>query len=51
MEFHAKLKKVKDVLIRWSKSEYGNIFIQRAILEDIIKVKEDQLEVKPLSRK
>lgn len=44
MELHAKLQKVKRVLSDWSKEEFGNIFMQIATLEDIIKVKEIQLE-------
>lgn len=45
--FHAKLKKVKTALTGWSKREFSNIFIQRATLEDIVRVKEEQLELDP----
>ncbi|KAG5631132.1 hypothetical protein H5410_002849 [Solanum commersonii] len=47
MEFQAKMKKVKKALTGWSKETFGNIFQQIATLEDIIKVKEVQLEILP----
>ncbi|KAH0768990.1 hypothetical protein KY290_012971 [Solanum tuberosum] len=45
--FQSKIKKVKGVLAKWSKELFGNIFQQIAILEDVIKVKEAQLEIQP----
>ncbi|XP_049413166.1 uncharacterized protein LOC125876094 [Solanum stenotomum] len=45
IEFHAKLKKVKKELSIWSKEVFGDIFQQIATIEDIIKVKEAQLEI------
>lgn len=36
---------MKSALVEWSKQEYGNIFVCIATLEDIIKVKEAQLEI------
>ncbi|KAG5570617.1 hypothetical protein H5410_060383 [Solanum commersonii] len=47
LEFRAKLLNVKRALAEWSRKEFGNIFIQRATLEDIIKVKEHQFEIDP----
>lgn len=47
MELLTKLKKVKRALEEWSKIEYGNIFITKATMEDIISVKETQLELDP----
>ncbi|KAK4706689.1 hypothetical protein R3W88_033755 [Solanum pinnatisectum] len=47
IEFHAKLKKVKKALSIWSKEVFGDIFQQIATIEDIIKVKEAQLEIQP----
>lgn len=47
MELHAKLQ--KKALTDWSRAEFGNIFLQVATLEDIIKVKEAQLEIMPSS--
>lgn len=47
MVLHAKLKKIKRVLPCWGKECYGNIFNQRATLEDIIRAKEAILEVDP----
>ncbi|KAG5586862.1 hypothetical protein H5410_047296 [Solanum commersonii] len=46
-EFHAKIKNVKNALFRWSKAVFGNVFQQIATLEDIIKVKEAQLQIHP----
>lgn len=31
----------------WNKNEFGNTFTQKATLEDIIRIKEAQLEVDP----
>lgn len=45
--FHAKIRKVKRTLVEWSRKEYGNIFVRIATSEDIIKVKEVQLEIMP----
>lgn len=42
-------KKVKMALAKWSRKEFGDIFTQLATLEDVIKVKETQLELDPLS--
>ncbi|WMV24639.1 hypothetical protein MTR67_018024 [Solanum verrucosum] len=47
IEFHAKMKKVKKALTGWSKEAFGNIFQQIATMEDVIKVKKDQLEIQP----
>lgn len=44
---HVKLKKVKNALVKWSKQEFGNIFVQVATLEDIVNVKEAKLEIMP----
>lgn len=43
------MKNVKRALSEWSRKEFGNIFIQHTTLEDIIKVKEQQLELDPSS--
>lgn len=40
LELHVKLKKVKKGLRDWSREEFGNIFIKKATLEDILCVKE-----------
>lgn len=47
MTLHAKLKRVKRALVGWSKIAFGNIFIKKATQEDIILVKETQLELDP----
>lgn len=47
MEFHAKMQRVKRSLSCWRKAKFGNIFIQISTLENIIKVKESQLELTP----
>lgn len=47
LEFHAKLKKTKSALAEWSHRVFRNIFVQIATLEDIIRVKEAQLEILP----
>ncbi|XP_015161041.1 uncharacterized protein [Solanum tuberosum] len=47
LEFHAKLKNVKKALSAWSKEVFGNVFQQIATLEDIIKVREAQLQIHP----
>lgn len=44
---HTKMRNLKKTLAEWSKKEYGNIFIQIATLEDVIKVKEAQFEIDP----
>ncbi|KAH0770267.1 hypothetical protein KY290_014248 [Solanum tuberosum] len=46
-EFHSKLKNVKKALSAWSKEIFGNVFQQIATLEDIIKVREAQLQIHP----
>lgn len=45
LELNAKLKKVKKGLREWSKEEFGNIFIKKATIEDILSVKELQFEI------
>ncbi|XP_070013359.1 uncharacterized protein [Nicotiana sylvestris] len=45
--FKHKLKKVKAALSKWSKDNFGDIFKQLAILEDIVKVKEMLFEEEP----
>lgn len=40
-----KMKNLKRILTNWSKEIYGNIFQKVATLEDIIRVKEIQLEI------
>ncbi|XP_059295426.1 uncharacterized protein LOC132048754 [Lycium ferocissimum] len=47
VELHAKMKKVKKALANWNKNTYGNHFQQVSTLEDVIKVKELQLEINP----
>ncbi|XP_015161972.1 uncharacterized protein [Solanum tuberosum] len=47
LEVHAKLKRVKRALAKWSRDVFGNIFQQIATVEDLIKVKETQLEILP----
>lgn len=47
VEFHAKMKKVKSALVRWSEEVFGNIFHHIATIEDIIRVKETQIELQP----
>ncbi|KAH0712342.1 hypothetical protein KY289_008301 [Solanum tuberosum] len=47
IEFQAKMKKVKRALAGWSKEVFGNFFQQIATIEDVIKVKEAQLEIQP----
>lgn len=42
---NAKIKRVKRALSEWNKRVFGNIFIQKATLKDIIRVKEAQLEI------
>ncbi|KAH0693029.1 hypothetical protein KY290_021200 [Solanum tuberosum] len=46
-EYHAKMKRVKKALTEWSKKTYGNIFEKMATLEDLVRVKEIQLEISP----
>lgn len=40
------MKRVKQALTRWSKETFGDIFQQISTLEDVIKVKEIQLEIR-----
>lgn len=47
LELHAKLKKVKNGLRDWSREEFGNNFIKKVTLEDILSVKEMQFEMDP----
>lgn len=44
---NAKLTKTKKALALWNRECFGNIFIQRATLEDIVKAKETALEIYP----
>lgn len=46
---HTKLKLVKNALVKGSNQEFGNIFVQVTTLEDVIRVKEAQLEITPSS--
>lgn len=46
-ELYDKIKRVKRALSIWSKEEFGNIFIQKATLEDVIQVKESQFKIDP----
>lgn len=48
-ELHAKMKSVKVILAHLSKSTFDNIFQQISTFEDIIKVKEIQLEINPMA--
>lgn len=45
MMLKAKLRKVKRALAGWSKSTYGNIFVKKATIEDIITTEEVQFEL------
>lgn len=47
LETQAKLKRVKKALVDWSKSEFGNIFVKKATLQDVISVKETQFKLNP----
>ncbi|WMV18188.1 hypothetical protein MTR67_011573 [Solanum verrucosum] len=47
LELHAKMKNVKKALSTWSREVFGNVFQQIATLEDIIKVREAQLQIHP----
>lgn len=49
LELHAKLKSVKRGLRKWSKKEYGNIFVKKATMEDILGANEKQFELDPTS--
>lgn len=40
-----KLKRVKKALLEWSIREFGNIFVKKATLEDMISVKETKFEL------
>lgn len=46
-EFQAKMKKVKKALVEWSIHTFGNIFEKIANLEDMIRVKEIQMDIIP----
>ncbi|XP_055831093.1 uncharacterized protein LOC129900189 [Solanum dulcamara] len=46
MIFHAKLKNVKKALIKWSRYMFVNIFQHIPTIEDIIKTKEAQFEIR-----
>ncbi|KAG5632276.1 hypothetical protein H5410_003993 [Solanum commersonii] len=43
----SKLKKIKKASSTWSRTVYGDIFQQIATIEDVIKVKEAQMEIHP----
>lgn len=45
IEFQAKMKKIRKVLSRQSEETYSNFFQKVATFEDIIRVKETQLEI------
>lgn len=45
LELHAKLKNVKKGLMEYSRDEFGNIFIKKATMEDILSVKKTQFEL------
>jgi len=45
LEVHAKRKKVNRALAEWSKDVFGNIFQQIATIEEVIVVKEAQVEI------
>lgn len=47
MKVQAKLKEVKRKLLKWSKEVFGNFIHQIVTFEDIIRVKEIQLEMQP----
>lgn len=47
IEFQVKLKKVKKALSEWSKETFENIFQNIATIEDVIKVKETQVDIMP----
>lgn len=40
-----KLKRLKKVLIQWSRDTYGNLFRKIATSEDVARMKEAQLEI------
>jgi len=48
--FQAKIKKIKEVLKKWSKEAFGDIFCQIDTLEDVIKTQEAQLVISPSER-
>lgn len=43
----AKLRRVKKALLEWIKVEFGNIFVKKATLQDVVTVKETQFELDP----
>lgn len=45
--FHHKLKNIQQVLAKWSKEVYGNIFQKIATLEEVIQTGEMQFELDP----
>lgn len=45
MIFKAMIKKLKLTLLKWSRSTFGNLFLQVAKLEEAIRVKEIQFEI------
>lgn len=45
LELHIKMKKVNRALVEWSTTEYDNIFMQIATLDDDLLVKEAQFEI------
>lgn len=44
---HEKLKRLKKALAGWNRQTFGDIFQNVATLEDVVKVKEAQLEIQP----
>lgn len=45
--FERQTQKVKGELVRWSKESFGDIFKKVATMEDIVRMKETQLEIDP----
>lgn len=44
---HQKLKRLKRILIQWSRNTFWNFFQKIATLEDVLRMKEAQLEINP----
>lgn len=42
-----KLKRLKTTLTNWSKDSYGEVFFEIATMEDIVRMKEVQMEFDP----
>lgn len=43
----AKLRRVKKALLEGSKAEFGNIFVKKATLQDVITIKEIKFDLDP----